>query len=57
LPFPYYLSQLQSLLEETERREKEVLLKRRTLEMLPSARDNIGEAFSSSYIFLRVQKS
>jgi hypothetical protein len=35
-------SQLQELLEDTERREKEVLLKRRALEMLPSARDNIG---------------
>lgn len=34
--------QLVSLLEETERIEKEVLLKRKTLEMLPSARDNIN---------------
>jgi hypothetical protein len=37
-----YSPQLQELLEDTERREKEVLLKRRALEMLPSARDNIG---------------
>ena len=34
--------QLENLVEETEKREKEVLLKRRTLELLPSARDNIG---------------
>lgn len=35
-------TQLVSLLAETERMEKEVLLKRKTLEMLPTARDNIS---------------
>jgi len=32
-----------ALLLETEKMEKEVLMKRRTLELLPSARDNIGK--------------
>lgn len=35
-------AQLLTLVAETERFEKEVLMKRRTLELLPSARDNIG---------------
>jgi len=35
--------QLVTLVAETERFEKEVLMKRRTLELLPSARDNIGK--------------
>jgi hypothetical protein len=48
-----YPSQLQELLEDTERREKEVLLKRRALEMLPSARDNIG-TWLSGCLLLRV---
>ena len=34
--------QLEALLAETEQREKEVLLKRKALGLLPSARDNIG---------------
>jgi hypothetical protein len=34
--------QVADLVSETEKKEKEVLLKKRTLEMLPSARDNIG---------------
>jgi hypothetical protein len=49
-------SQLQELLEDTERREKEVLLKRRALEMLPSARDNIGTWSSVVHAVMRVRR-
>ena len=42
ISLPCLNEQLVSLLEETERIEKDVMMKRRTLELLPSARDNIG---------------
>jgi hypothetical protein len=51
-----YTPQLQELLEDTERREKEVLLKRRALEMLPSARDNIGTWSSVVHAVMRVRR-
>lgn len=36
-------NEVQSLQQEAEKLEREIILKRKTLEMLPSAVDNIGE--------------